>query len=89
MKKIYGILFLALLSLLVIFTLSACGSEDDSTDSTVEKCLDDEHEYYAWETIVEAFCNTQGVRQRSCGICGHTQQQRFTNSTNHVYENNI
>ena len=57
MKKIYGILLIALLSLCLVFALSACGDEE-STDSTVKKCLDDEHEFLAWEIVEEAYCNT-------------------------------
>ena len=88
MKKIYGILLIALLSLCLVFALSACGDEE-STDSTVKKCLDDEHEFLAWEIVEEAYCNTLGLRSHTCGICGLVQQQKFKNTTNHNYVDNV
>ncbi len=90
MKKF---LFLFLLCSALIFAFSSC-SEDSSPDDYDqiggEICQDGEHDFSLWEVEVEATCKSEGYKKRTCQICNlYSERQKYTNFTNHKYNENF
>ena len=69
MKKI-NISMLILITLLSCFMLTACF--DSGSTQTDEPC---EHVYRAWKTTKEVTCLENGLKERSCFLCGEKQTE--------------
>lgn len=61
---------------------AVCGEDfTDGTTTTVETCTtcnppklncDNGHTFGAWETVTEADCETEGLQEQVCAVCGET-----------------
>ena len=71
MKK--KLLFIAILILISIFSLSAC--------SEPAECA---HEFSEWETVVEATCISDGSKKHTCQKCGFIELEKI-DAASHSY----
>lgn len=69
MKKI----LVLLMTLMIIVTLVACGSNDETTEQTPKETEPQECAHTAeWKVITEATCIQEGSKQEICSKCGET-----------------
>lgn len=71
MKKVFLLITTVVLAALIV----ACGNDIDSNDC--------EHEYGEWITVKNASCIAEGIRERTCKLCGSTESQSLE-TTSHT-----
>lgn len=69
-KRIFAVL-MTLLCVSLVFALASCGG-DDGTDEPTE-CT--EHTFGEWETDVYGSCTQDGLKFRTCTVCGFEEEQ--------------
>ena len=84
MKKRITILFLALVTVLSIFALSACGNNGDTDSEGGGETPPHTHSFGEWQTSALASCTEAGEEKRVCSLCEHSET-RTTEVLGHNY----
>lgn len=71
MKKRY--VFLALLLILSMLTMAACGDNGEC-----------DHEFKKWKVTQEPNCAGPGIQSRKCDLCGYTQTEELPATSTHT-----
>lgn len=86
--KAFGKITLALLLMLSVLVLAACGGETTPAlgDTTVPETTEPPHEHAfgEWTVVTEATCAADGEEQRTCA-CGETESQAIAATGKHDF----